>query len=882
MLSCVTISMIRRPGMMLGWTLWLNLCLCAGFLQAVPDTPLVAEGTTVEIAGSRAWQWGIGAADDALGAGFSALAARLYRQALVEPSLEPGRRAAIQLSLVSALIGDAKYSDAANVLESYTYPKEGSYLLLRAITGYQNGNLDAAEEDLEAIDVERMTAWERSWYYLTAGLLKETRGESDAAKRLYADAGKNAVSETQQAQIETALRRNQLLSGQVNESIAAGLKAKVRELQGQRGGFEMARLLAIVLDQLGRKDEAIEVIEEQLRFVSVQERDLRDQFLLLLGLILGEESGRGRLALQELLNKDGSRDLQKIAFYLLARGPLAGKGAEEFPAMLDELINRASPHQLLDEFYYFRAVLALNADGLDTAESYAKRLLDQFPGSPLKNSAIRLLAFVAWKREPPQYRTAADYLNRMRASLPDGPDKARLGILMADCFFLNGDFVNAAGAYEAAMGEASNGQDRGALLFQLVLSELRSDRLDRAKAHLDEAGDLSGIDPLQRWQAEWNVVSDMKTRGQTDEAFARIRNLLEGAEQTAMPPDLRLRLMWLESQLSVEARQAADTPARCDLILNILAEAPERIIDDEQRSLIASHTLLLKGQALLINQKAEDGLQVFVQLRERFGSSSPAVLSYLIEARYFVRVNRPVEAQRRLIAVADLYRESEYAPLALWEAALNSEVRGLNASYQEAVALLERLTRDYPEHYLVFYARLKQGDLSRQLNLFGTAQFIYEDIINKFPDHPERYRAEISRADCFLAQASQNEAFLEDAIAILSRLFDLGNLPADLRAEAGFKRGFAANRQKDEVRAQEFYWLVIARFLIEQEAVGQMRAQGRYWLSRCIFELGSLFERENRYEDAREIYHMVSAHGLPGRTLAEVKIRNFSSRPAGL
>ncbi len=882
MLSCVTISMIRRPGMMLGLTLWLNLCLCAGFVQAVPDTPLVAEGTTVESVGSRAWQWSIGAADDALGAGFSALAARLYRQALDEPSLETGRRAEIQLGLASALIGDGKYADAAIILESYTYTIEDTYLLLRAITGYQSGNLDAAELDLDAIEEGSLSAWELSWYYLTAGLLKEARGEPEAAKEFYSDAGKNAVSEIQQAQIETALRRNQLLSGQADESVAAGLKAKVRELQGQRGGFEMARLLAIVLDQLGRKDEAIEVIEEQLRFVSVQERDLRDQFLLLLGLILGEESGRGRLALQELLNKDGSRDLQKIALYLLARGPLAGEGAEEFPSLLDELINRESPHQLLDEFYYFRALLALNAGGLDAAEADAKRMLEQFPGSPLTTSAVRLLAFVAWKREPPQYRTAADYLNRLRSRLPDGPDKARLGILMADCFFLNGDYVNAAGAYEAAMTEASSGLDRGVLLFQLVLSELRSERLERAKAHLDKAGGLSGINPLQRWQAEWNVVSAMKARGETEEAFSRIRNLLEGAEQTAMPPDLRLRLMWLESQLSVEARQAADTPANCDLILNILAEAPERIIDAEQRSLIASHTLLLKGQALLINQEAEEGLQVFVQLRERFGRSSPAVLSYLVEARYFVSVNRPVEAQRRLIAVADLYGESEYAPPALWEAALNSEIRGLNAAYQEAVALLERLIRDYPEHYLVFYARLKQGDLSRQLNLFGAAQFIYEDLINQFPDHPERYRAEISRADCFLAQASQNDAFLEDAIAILSRLFDLGNLPADLRVEAGFKRGFAATRQKDEVRAQEFYWLVIARFLIEQEAAGQMGTQGRYWLSRCIFELGSLFEKENRYEDAREIYRLVSAHGLPGRTLAEVKIRDFSTPPAGL
>ena len=72
-------------------------------------------------------------------------------------------------------------------------------------------------------------------------------------------------------------------------------------------------------------------------------------------------------------------------------------------------------------------------------------------------------------------------------------------------------------------------------------------------------------------------------------------------------------------------------------------------------------------------------------------------------------------------------------------------------------------------------------------------------------------------------------------------------------------------------------WQVITRFLMKAPSSLVFKAQGRYWLSRSIFELGTLFEKEERYEDAREIYKLILDYDLPGLTLAEAKIQKFSS-----
>ena len=521
--------------------------------------------------------------------------------------------------------------------------------------------------------------------------------------------------------------------------LSSRLKTDLETVKGQKMGYQYAKIYAVVLDKLGREEEAIAVIEEQLKFASVEEEGFKDQFLLLLGLIGEKSSNRGKLALRELLNREADRELQKIALHLFARRTGSAEEKQEFKELVDELIALPQSHALLDELYFFRGQLALEDGHLDETEAYANELLSKFPGSRLKNRAILHLAYLSWKRKPPQYRTAADYLNRLRMEFPEGMERARLTVLMADCYYLNQDYKSAADAYNTAINEQGSVLPQGPLVFQQIMSEIQAGLLEEASKHLDKAHAFGKADALNRWRAEWNLINKMKEEKQIEGAFQRIRGLLSRPEATKVPPELQLRLMWLEAQLSMEARQFIETPHRTDSILATLAEIPEDTIPIEQRDQIISHTLLIKGEALFEINEIEKALKIFEQLRSRYPESEPAVLSHLIEARYYAQINQTVDAQQRFIALADQYPESKYAPVALYEAAVSAEQRGLNTTYNEAVALLERLINTYSKHSLVYYARLKQADLSRKLNDFPTARLIYEDLINQFPKHPERY-----------------------------------------------------------------------------------------------------------------------------------------------
>jgi TolA-binding protein len=552
--------------------------------------------------------------------------------------------------------------------------------------------------------------------------------------------------------------------------------------------------------------------------------------------------------------------------------------AASFINLLDELIEWDPPHALIEQLLYYRSQLALQRDDLEVAESDSRELLSKYPGSALKRNALAVMAASSWQRQ--RYRTAADFINQIRTEMPPGDERANLAVLLADCHFRAGlqasnpeDFRNAANAYGMALTEESAAVSQGDLFFQQVVSEISAGSLDRAMAMLDGEEGIARIESGDRWSAEWNLVKALQFTGRTETAYERVAQYVD---QPDLDTALRLRFLWLQARLSLDAGDFERTPELADVVDLFLETQPEGAIDEETRTAVASNILLLRAEAAFARSETDVATDTLDRLKAEFPGSKAAIFSYIIKARFLSNDNRTVEAQQELIELADNFPGSEYAPMALYEAAINAEKRGQDAFLTEANQLLERLAQEYPDDNFLFHARLKQADLLRKLNQFGAAQQIYEYLENNYQDRPDRLVAQLSLADCLMAQTATDPLKFEAAISRLERLFDLPNAPIDLRVEAGVKLALAWEGHGDRSRAKEILWLTVTRFLLDDVMATRLLSQGRYWVSRALFELGQLSELDQKPDNARLAYDLILNYRLPGDTLARARIARVS------
>lgn len=390
---------------------------------------------------------------------------------------------------------------------------------------------------------------------------------------------------------------------------------------------------------------------------------------------------------------------------------------------------------------------------------------------------------------------------------------------------------------------------------------------------LDKFRNNPTIDSINLWRAEWNLLNFMKNHGQIQKAFFRINKLIQNTSTKSVPPDLTLRLIWLKAELSLESGHPQETTQLLDSLLTLLQSSAYEKLDLEQTNLIASHALLLKAQALFELNEENQALKIISTLRETYPKTKPVILSHILEAHHYASINNSTKAQQQLINLSDNFPESEYAPIALYEAALNAESRNLKNTYQEALAILERLNLDYPNSPLAYQARFKQADILRKLADFSNAQLIYESLIKQHPNHPEKYRAQLAYIDCLFAQALNNPTALSEISTQYTQLLDLPLLSPNIRAEAGFKSGFTLIKALSPEPAKEILWLTITTLLIDADISNQLNDQGRYWIARSIFELGSIFEKTGSIKEANEVYQLISAYNLPGTALANSKIK---------
>jgi TolA-binding protein len=818
-------------------------------------------------------------AERAQALGFPSTAATLYRALLATPGGDAG---ALNLDLASALLDDGDVKGAGRVLEAYGGARGASWHLRAGLVAAHQGRLDQARAELAAAHLDELGSEERGWQFFLQGMLADAANESLRAAGFYGQAASSAVSDLQRARFLLAAEQARLRVGTVTDDQLENDRKNAEKFQAQKIGYGFTREYAIALNALGRRGPAIEVLQNALRTLPPEEHLETDHFRLLLGLVAGASSGFGRQELFELLASGSDPDQQRMALELLLRGSPSVAQRVELGERLDRLISAAKPHPILESLLLCRAQLSLGEARQGVAESaalYARAeddanaLLQRFPGSPLKAQAYAVLAGSAWEQR--RYRTAADYGSRAGGGLPPGPTRAAFGLLVAESWFRAGDFKEAADACLAARREQPDGVRPGVLMFQQVESQIRAGALATAVATMDELAGDPGFDAADRWEAEWNLARSLEVHGETAEAYQRVNRLLSGAPAGGLGAELRARMAWLQARLSYDAQKPEETLRLVDRLAALATGLPPELATD-----IASTGELLRAQANFQLGRDAAAASTLARLRADFPRSDAAVYSYIVEADRAAQQDKVIDAERLLTKLADDFPSSPYAPYALYQAALQAERLGTDANLKEAYKFLENLVTNplYARSDLIFPARMRQGDLLRELNQFAQAQRVYELLVNNpaAAGDANTILAQLALAECHNAQSANSPAHADSAERIFRDLVERVDAPPDVRVEAGYNLGVILSRT-DREKAQAVWWNdVVDAFLIRPGGAKDLGPRGRWWVARTLLDVGDLYEQAGRLDEARRAWQLILDSGLPGEGIARQRLARFN------
>lgn len=839
----------------------------------------------------------LAAAQRAQALGLPAVAVRLYRQLIEVPAAVGLDRAALTLSLATALLDDARSAEADQVLNAWVGLRGSAWHLRAGLAAAQAKKIEAAKLEVAAIKTEELPAEDRAWFYFLQGALFDLATVQDITKanEFYLKAEAAATTELARARFQLAAEEVRLRLAAPTQAQIDATKKNYDQFQGRAPGYDFARSYAVMLDMSGKKDDAVKFLQLVLLTLPSTERARWDDFRFLLGLIANRGRNlEGRNALIQLLEGGSNQDKQREALQLLANASQIDPARGQFRAELRKLIDARTPHPVLESLLLFSAQAALADHDYRQAEDDANALLKRFPGSALRVHAFGVLTGSAW--EQGRYRLAATNARQARAELAggSGPDlaepRAKLGVLEAEAWFRAGDaddFRNAADAYAAALRERPAGVPPGDLMFQRVLAEIRSGSPNAAKV-LDEVEADAAFDVENRWQAEWNLARELQTRGKEgiSEAYARVNRLLAAPTGTTVPAELRARMTWLQARLSFEAGEFQRTLALADELAKPTGE-----LEAALRTEIVSTAALLKAQAQIALHDDARGLETLKKLRSDFPKADAAVSSYLVEAKFHEDRDRIVEALKLLTKLADDFKENPYAPFALFQAAVLAERLGQEDNLKEANRLIEKLmdlVKDYPQsdprNNLIFAARLKQGELLEKLNQLPQAQQVYQELENRFPRHGDVVLAQLALAKVMNAQAAGNPSYLATAQAKFEQLRDRVDAPPDVRVEAGFNLGELLARRDSPDKAIEVWWGdVVHPFLLDDAAVAaklldtrsKAAGRGRYWMARTLVRVGDLLEQQGKLEDAKRAWSLILETKLGYESLARARLARF-------
>lgn len=837
-------------------------------------------------------------ANSAMDFGFFESATKVYEDLLATDGIEASGINSLELrfSLIQAYIGRRDFNSAEVILNEISEAdREDKFYLYNLITQYvlnhkqaKKDILDLLKQNLKQIRVKELEDEDKSWYYYFKATEKLVEGKDSDIKDFLFQAKVFSESNIERRVFfESLILRLDYDIQKPSLKTLRQLKKLLKANQNKKQAYFYAYDYAYLLALRGDKNEAIEVInDELLKGEAVYSLYELDNLRLLKVIVLGSKSVSGRDLLFTLIQSSSDNLILDLSFRLL-REYVYGTDDSNFLDTLSLYFQEQALHPLRFKFYTFKAKFILNKVeqsfaekdeaarilALNQLKAEASYILENFPGIESSEDIYRMLVYVALNQPSPQYRLAADYLSKILDFSLDGLERQKLNLFIGNCYFLNDDFEVAAEFYMAALSEEGlwYKETKGQLWFRLVTAKTRANLLSEDLIESVEKAFMAKEIPFDTYlKIQWNIALHYRKSGEYNEAVTLISNALDRFNQYKVPVLLDVRFKWFS--LYVKYLSGSDSEAsilEAQLLIDRLNELSEGVIEEKALSLLKSQVTLLKAQFLLMKNQADEASLVLDDLQNTFPDSQAAELSYIVLADFYTLSEEYDLAESYLLKLAKNYPESDYAPEALLEAALNAEKRESNA-FGQSIQLLNQLTLTYSDSPLVFFAIRHQGDLLRKASDFSGALSVYDNLIQKFPDHPNRYLADLSRLDCLLALANQNTDYdFKEIILELERLLDLPDLPNEFQLEVRYKLAFILSQIEQFNVANKMILSIVNDYINSNSLEGSFSSIESYWIARSLFLLCDHLNADNQIEESKKIYRMIIAYNLPGYQLAK-------------
>jgi cellulose synthase operon protein C len=833
---------------------------------------LIVVFATVEIMALANPQQRIAAGELFLANGDAPLAEGAFRGALtLSAQLTNEERQQASFGLIFSLIAESNPDAAADALKNLGQTNHPRAQLAELLICVEKNDFVKASELLEKCPVDQFKGTDLYARYLAEGVLMESTGKFQAAKEAFLHAMVLAPNLTARNQANRHLVWLSCLDGKMAIDADLLKYAKRDWKRAKRPDLSTAAALqyAAILRLSGQTQEAILVLNDQLS--ALGKSDKKEQIKLwgaLMDLCARGSQEQVEAALHLLeLSESG---VQLSSALIVLEKDLLLKNPSRLRDIVTRSIEAPQPCAILPELLLTRARTYLQENSLEQAMQDAKRVQSSFPGTRSYTQACSLIAWIALNRTPPQYRTAAQALSEAIKGDIESEVRWKWMLWEGDLYAVSGDAGLASALYKALFENKeapASARSKAVCRFFQMNAEL--EEVTVMASFLDDSSLVSLLEPKDFLTAGLIYLRALARSGKTSEAIAQIDKLrplysvnefaeLEALLLTLLASNqdwsaLKIRSQALEAQLSQMDRSSISNQAWVNLMSIALFEKAHAELEENE----------LTAANLTLNR-----------LRKEFPHASLAALSYIIEADYYAGLDRLVEAQQRLVELADTHGDSPYAPIAIMQAARYARKRRFPAAYEDSIGLLDRIVRQYPQDAdLVFEARFEQAQILEILGRFDDAQSLFDALLYQYAKHPEVPRLLLAKGDCLFAQATQSSNIADKAQqagSLFERLFDQTTLAPALRVEAGYKWAKTLEAQGKPGQAIEVYTRIITELLlITPEGVIQWPAEGtRYWLSRSILDEAKLLEAQGGKDaQIQNLYSLLVRYDLQGQLL---------------